>query len=72
MEEVSRIDLTNDEKYAFQITFSTDIAGDGLYALQIGCPNEEVMKRWISALSMALYVSVCFYFFVFVIIHFSG
>uniref|UniRef100_A0A1I8BJ45 RUN domain-containing protein n=1 Tax=Meloidogyne hapla TaxID=6305 RepID=A0A1I8BJ45_MELHA len=57
MEEVCRIDLTNDEKYAFQITFSTDVAGDGLCALQIGCPNEEIMKRWISAISMALYVS---------------
>ncbi|KAF7639326.1 Glutamine-dependent NAD(+) synthetase [Meloidogyne graminicola] len=58
MEEVCRIDLANDEKYTFQITFSIDIAGgDGLYALQIGCPNEEIMKRWISSLSMALNVT---------------
>uniref|UniRef100_A0A915LDB0 RUN domain-containing protein n=1 Tax=Meloidogyne javanica TaxID=6303 RepID=A0A915LDB0_MELJA len=59
MEEVCRIDLTNDEKYVFQITFSTDTstAGNSLCALQISCPNEEILQRWISAISMALYVS---------------
>jgi len=60
MEEVCRIDLTNDEKYVFQITFSTDTStvGNSLCALQISCPNEEILQRWISAISMALYVSV--------------
>nr|CAD2130512.1 unnamed protein product [Meloidogyne enterolobii] len=61
MEEVCRIDLTNDEKYVFQITFSTDTSaagnGNSLCALQISCPNEEILQRWISAISMALYVS---------------
>jgi hypothetical protein len=58
VEEVCRVDLKNDEKYTFQLTFAQDAVDDGLSALQFSCPNTEVMNKWISALSLALSISV--------------
>jgi hypothetical protein len=57
VEGVHQLDLKNDEKYIFELTFSKGTE-DGLTALQFSCPTMDIMNQWIGALSLALSLSV--------------
>lgn len=58
VEEVGQMETNADEKYTFKLIFSKDVGLEGLSALEFSCPSEEVANQWISALSLALSLSV--------------